>query len=115
LWSPLFERCPGVGGTDYLGVTLQVAPEFLLHWRPAGETLLHFLRGDEEVEFLCQEVDPRTMASRLVPGLFFCGEALDLDADTGGYNLQAAFSTGYVAGEEAARRKIDKNLSLLDD
>ena len=49
-----------------------------------------------------KEIDPRTMASRLVPGLFFCGELMDLDADTGGYNLQAAFSTGYVAGEEAA-------------
>jgi predicted Rossmann fold flavoprotein len=48
------------------------------------------------------EVNPRTMASRLVEGLFFCGELLDLDADTGGYNLQAAFSTGYVAGESAA-------------
>jgi predicted flavoprotein YhiN len=42
------------------------------------------------------------MASRLVSGLYLCGEVLDLDADTGGYNLQAAFSTGYVAGEEAA-------------
>ena len=49
-----------------------------------------------------REVDPRTMASRLAEGLFFCGEILDLDADTGGYNLQAAFSTGYVAGESAA-------------
>jgi len=49
-----------------------------------------------------KEVDPRTMASRLVVGLYFCGEVLDLDADTGGYNLQAAFSTGYVAGEQAA-------------
>ncbi|MBN1886345.1 MAG: NAD(P)/FAD-dependent oxidoreductase [Thermoflexales bacterium] len=48
------------------------------------------------------EVDPRTMASRLVKGLYLCGELLDLDADTGGYNLQAAFSTGYVAGEQAA-------------
>jgi predicted flavoprotein YhiN len=48
-----------------------------------------------------KEVDPRTMASRLVSGLYFCGEVLDVDADTGGYNLQAAFSTGYVAGEEA--------------
>ncbi len=50
-----------------------------------------------------KEVDPRTMASRLVPGLYFCGEVLDIDADTGGYNLQAAFSTGWVAGEGAAR------------
>ncbi len=49
------------------------------------------------------EVDPKTMGSRLVKGLYFCGEVLDLDADTGGYNLQAAFSTGWVAGEEAAR------------
>ncbi len=49
-----------------------------------------------------KEIDPRTMASRLVDGLYLCGEVLDLDADTGGYNLQAAFSTGYVAGEEAA-------------
>ena len=49
-----------------------------------------------------KEVDPRTMASRLVAGLYFCGEVLDIDADTGGYNLQAAFSTGHVAGEQAA-------------
>ena len=49
-----------------------------------------------------KEVDPRTMASRIVAGLYLCGEVLDLDADTGGSNLQAAFSTGYVAGEEAA-------------
>jgi len=48
-----------------------------------------------------KEIDPHTMASRLISGLYFCGEVLDLDADTGGYNLQAAFSTGYVAGEEA--------------
>ncbi|MGD9143985.1 MAG: NAD(P)/FAD-dependent oxidoreductase [Anaerolineae bacterium] len=50
-----------------------------------------------------QEVDPRTMASRLVKGLYFAGEVLDVQADTGGYNLQAAFSTGYVAGQAAAR------------
>ena len=49
------------------------------------------------------EIDPRTMASKLVPGLYFAGEVLDLDADTGGYNLQAAFSTGWVAGEAAAK------------
>jgi predicted flavoprotein YhiN len=47
------------------------------------------------------EIDPRTMASRKVSGLYFCGEVIDIDADTGGYNLQAAFSTGFVAGENA--------------
>jgi predicted Rossmann fold flavoprotein len=49
-----------------------------------------------------REVDPRTMASKLVEGLFFAGEVLDLDADTGGYNLQAAFSTGWLAGCSSA-------------
>ncbi len=49
-----------------------------------------------------REVDPRTMASRLVEGLYFAGEVLDVDADTGGFNLQAAFSTGWVAGRSAA-------------
>jgi hypothetical protein len=48
------------------------------------------------------EIDQRTMSSRLVNGLYFCGEVMDIDADTGGYNLQAAFSTGYLAGEKAA-------------
>jgi len=45
-----------------------------------------------------REVDPGTMASRVVPGLYFAGEVLDLDGDTGGYNLQAAFTTGRLAG-----------------
>jgi hypothetical protein len=49
------------------------------------------------------EIDSQTMASKIVKGLYFCGEVLDIDANTGGYNLQAAFSTGWVAGEEAAR------------
>jgi predicted Rossmann fold flavoprotein len=51
-----------------------------------------------------REVDPRTMVSRRVEGLYFAGEILDLNADTGGYNLQAAFSTGWVAGRSAARQ-----------
>lgn len=50
-----------------------------------------------------REVDPRTMQSRKVRNLFLAGEALDLDADTGGFNLQAAFSTGWLAGRSAAR------------
>jgi hypothetical protein len=49
-----------------------------------------------------KEINPRTMESRLVKGLYFCGEMIDLDADTGGFNLQAAFSTGYLAGESAS-------------
>lgn len=49
-----------------------------------------------------KEIDPRTMESRLVKGLYFAGEVIDVDADTGGFNLQAAFSTGWLAGESAA-------------
>lgn len=50
-----------------------------------------------------EDVTPKTLESRIVPGLYFAGEVLDLDADTGGYNLQTAFSTGYLAGQSAAR------------
>jgi len=46
---------------------------------------------------LC-EVNPKTMESRIISGLYFAGEVLDLDADTGGFNLQVAFSTGWLAG-----------------
>jgi predicted Rossmann fold flavoprotein len=80
----------------------------LLHWlkdlrlrvtghRPVSEAIV--TAGGVRLS----EIDPRTMESRLVPGLYFCGEVLDLQADTGGYNLQAAFSTGRMAGEAAAR------------
>ena len=49
-----------------------------------------------------KEINSRTMESRLIKGLYFAGEMIDVDADTGGFNLQAAFSTGYLAGESAA-------------
>lgn len=49
-----------------------------------------------------KEVDPRTMGSKIVKGLFFAGEVLDVDAHTGGFNMQVAFSTGFLAGESAA-------------
>ena len=53
-----------------------------------------------------EEVTPKTLESKLVPGLYFAGEVLDLDADTGGYNLQTAFSTGYLAGINAAKNML---------
>jgi len=46
------------------------------------------------------------MESKLIKGLYFAGEVLDIDAFTGGYNLQAAFSTGFVAGQAAANSII---------
>ncbi|MBU0485990.1 MAG: NAD(P)/FAD-dependent oxidoreductase [Proteobacteria bacterium] len=50
-----------------------------------------------------REIDPRTMESRLIKGLFLAGELIDVQAETGGYNLQAAFSTGWLAGYSAAQ------------
>lgn len=49
------------------------------------------------------DVIAKTMESRVASGLYFCGELLDIDSDTGGYNLQTAFSTGYLAGQSAAK------------
>ncbi len=49
-----------------------------------------------------KEINPKTMESKIVTGLFFAGEVIDIDGYTGGFNLQAAFSTGYVAGYNAA-------------
>lgn len=46
-----------------------------------------------------KQINPKTMESRLVEGLFFAGEVIDIDAKTGGYNMQAAFSTGWVCGD----------------
>jgi len=64
--------------------------------RPLAEAML--TAGGISLE----EVDPRSMQSRIIRSLYLCGEVLDLDADTGGFNLQAAFSTGYLAGQCAA-------------
>lgn len=52
------------------------------------------------------EVDSRTMASKLVPGIYWAGEVLDLDGPIGGYNFQAAFSTGWLAGESAGKSAV---------
>jgi len=51
-----------------------------------------------------KDIDPRTMGSRKVENLYFAGEVVDLDANTGGFNLQIAFSTGWLAGEAAAQK-----------
>ncbi len=68
----------------------------ILKPRPIGEAMI--TRGGVSLK----DINPRTMESRLIKGLYFAGEIIDIDADTGGFNLQAAFSTGYLAGESAA-------------
>ena len=56
------------------------------------------------------EIDPKTMGSKKVPGLFFAGELIDVDAYTGGFNLQIAWATGRAAGESAARTCLGQDL-----
>lgn len=65
-------------------------------FRPIEEAIV--TRGGVSV----REINPKTMESRCLPGLYFAGEVLDVDAYTGGFNLQIAFSTAVVAGENAA-------------
>ena len=56
-----------------------------------------------------KEVDPKTMESKLVKGLYFAGEILDVDAYTGGFNLQIAWSTGFAAGMAAGNHKLEES------
>ena len=56
------------------------------------------------------EIDPKTMRSKIIDNLYFAGEILDLDGPTGGYNLQVCWSTGYLAGESAAKNSISSSL-----
>ena len=65
-------------------------------FRPIAEAIV--TKGGVDV----REIDPKTMESRICSGLYFAGEVIDVDAYTGGYNLQIAFSTGALAGQNAA-------------
>ena len=73
--------------------TLKALPLTVTALRSFNEAVI--TRGGVSVK----EIDPKTMASKIVEGLFFAGEVIDVDACTGGFNLQIAFSTGYLAGE----------------
>ena len=68
----------------------------LSSFRPIEEAII--TSGGVDVK----EISPKTMDSKITPGLFFAGEIIDVDAYTGGFNLQIAFSTGYLAGKSAA-------------
>lgn len=81
---------------ETLAATLKALPLHIRAFRPVKEAIV--TRGGISVK----EIDPRTMGSKLHPGLFFAGEMLDVDGVTGGFNLQIAFSTGALAGASAA-------------
>ncbi|HUT38399.1 MAG TPA: NAD(P)/FAD-dependent oxidoreductase [Methanoregula sp.] len=67
---------------------------------PGGFSVAMVTRGGVALE----NVNPKTMESTIIPNLYFAGEVLDIDGDTGGYNLQAAFSTGFLAGRSIRKK-----------
>ena len=90
-------------------LTFQSLPVRLKNWRMQIKSYVDFKRAvvtSGGVDL--REVSRKTMESKLVPGLYFAGEVLDLDADTGGYNLQIAFSTGAAAAKAVAARAISQ-------
>ena len=80
---------------ETLAARMQALPVPIARLRPLDEAIV--TRGGVSV----REIDPATMESKLLRGLYFAGEVIDVDAHTGGYNLQIAFSTGALAGESA--------------
>ncbi len=75
----------------------------LKEWRLGAVGRMNIERGEVTAGGVdLSEIDPHSMRSRKVSGLYLCGEVLDIAGPVGGYNLQAAYSTGYVAGESAA-------------
>ena len=74
---------------------IKALPLHIIGFRPLEEAII--TSGGISVK----EIDPKTMASKLIEGLFFAGEIIDVDAYTGGFNLQIAFSTGFTAGKNA--------------
>lgn len=78
-----------------LGEVIKNLPLTVAGFRPIDEAII--TSGGIKVS----EINPSTMESKLLPGLFFAGEIIDVDAYTGGFNLQIAFSTGYLAGMNA--------------
>ena len=77
---------------------------------PGGYAVAMVTRGGVALD----GVNPKTMESKIVPNLYFAGEVLDIDGDTGGYNLQAAFSTGFLAAEESRKMFEKKRQHLVE-
>ena len=94
-------RCSQITGEQRrrLGECLKALPLTVRRPRPVEEAVV--TRGGVSV----REVDPAAMRSRLWPNLYFAGELLDVDAHTGGYNLQIAWATGALSGKSAAEKE----------
>lgn len=98
----ILERC-SIASVKKVNAITKAERQSLLTSIKNFDMLVSGLRGFEEAIITSggvdvKEINPKTMESKLVKGLYFCGEVLDVDALTGGFNLQIAFSTGYAAG-----------------
>ena len=112
LWWYFLERCRVDRASKWSSVktsTLQLLAKEITQCRLSVEG-----RGSYREEFVTcggvslSDVDMQTMESRKTPGLYFCGEVLDIDGITGGYNFQSAWTTGYIAGSSCAQSVIDE-------
>lgn len=91
-------------GRQLVKVNLDIIARALKNWRFPLEGYVGYERAVVTAGGVSIDgIVPKSMESRLVPGLYFCGELLDIDADTGGYNLHSAFATGALAGLNAAK------------
>lgn len=103
----LLERAGVPAGVRGLALTREhrrAVVGLLKQWQMGSVASISLDRGEVSAGGVAlDEVDPQTMRSRKVRGLYVCGEVLDIAGPVGGYNLQSAFSTGFVAGESAAK------------
>ena len=104
---PVMLRKTGISGETRVHSITKEQRRRLLQTLKAFELPVKGLRPVEEAIITCGgvkvgEIDPHTMGSKKISGLYFAGEVLDVDAYTGGFNLQIAWSTGRAAGEAAA-------------
>ena len=91
-------------------LTVSSLPVRLKHWRIPIKTYVDYRRAVVTAGGVdLHEISRKNMESKIVPGLYFAGEVVDLDADTGGYNLQIAFSTAASAVRSALSDYADRN------
>lgn len=94
------QRCCG----DWSDAEIRSLAGVLKHWRMEATGTKSWMDAQVTAGGVdVAEVEAETLESRIVPGVYFCGEVLDVDGDSGGYNLQWAWSSGYVAGAHAGR------------
>ena len=98
----VLDRC-AIPGNKKINCITRSERQSLLTTIKNFDMLISSLRGFDEAIITAggidiKDINPKTMESKLVNGIYFCGEVLDIDALTGGFNLQIAFSTGFAAG-----------------